>query len=56
LNQIITFHSYRGGVGKTTIAANLAALLARNGNNVCIMDIDVYAPSLYAYFGEPDKK
>ena len=34
------------------MAANLAALLAKNGNNVCIVDIDVYAPSLHAYFGD----
>jgi chromosome partitioning protein len=31
----------------------LAALLAKKGNNVCIVDIDVYAPSLHAYFGDP---
>jgi cellulose biosynthesis protein BcsQ len=30
----------------------LAALLAKKGNNVCIVDIDVYAPSLHAYFGD----
>jgi chromosome partitioning protein len=53
LKQVITFHSYKGGTGKTTLAANLAALLAKKGNNVCIVDIDVYAPSLHAYFGDP---
>ena len=52
MKQVITFHSYKGGTGKTTLAANLAALLAKNGNNVCIVDIDVYAPSLHAYFGD----
>jgi chromosome partitioning protein len=52
LKQVITFHSYKGGTGKTTLAANLAALLAKKGNNVCIVDIDVYAPSLHAYFGD----
>jgi chromosome partitioning protein len=52
LKQVITFHSYKGGTGKTTLAANLAALLAEKGNNVCIVDIDVYAPSLHAYFGD----
>ena len=52
LKQVITFHSYKGGTGKTTLAVNLAALLAKNGNNVCIVDIDVYAPSLHAYFGD----
>jgi chromosome partitioning protein len=52
LKQVITFHSYKGGTGKTTLAANLAALLAKKGNNVCIVDIDVYAPSLHTYFGD----
>ena len=50
MKQVITFHSYKGGTGKTTLAANLAALLAKKGNNVCIVDIDVYAPSLGSYF------
>lgn len=52
MKQVITFHSYKGGTGKTTLAANLAALLAKKGNNVCIVDIDVYAPSLHVYFGD----
>lgn len=52
MKQVITFHSYKGGTGKTTLAANLAALLAKNGNNVCIIDVDVYAPSLHSYFGD----
>lgn len=52
MKQVITFHSYKGGTGKTTLATNLAALLAKNGNTVCIVDIDVYAPSLHAYFGD----
>ena len=52
MKQVITFHSYKGGTGKTTLAANLAALLAKKGNNVCIVDIDVYAPSLHSYFGD----
>ncbi|HJR49392.1 MAG TPA: AAA family ATPase [Nitrososphaeraceae archaeon] len=48
----ITFVSYRGGTGKTTLAANLSALLAKNGQNVCILDMDIYAPSLHSYFGD----
>ncbi len=52
----IVFHSYKGGTGKTTLAANYAALLARKGFRVFLLDLDVYAPSLQTYFEmEPDK-
>ena len=48
--QCIAFHSYKGGTGKTTIACNLAAMLSSKGYNVSLLDLDVYAPSLHAYF------
>ena len=54
--KTIVFHSYKGGTGKTTLAANYAALLARKGFRVFLLDLDVYAPSLHTYFEmEPDK-
>jgi chromosome partitioning protein len=54
--QCIAFHSYKGGTGKTTIACNLAAMLSFKGYNVSLLDLDVYAPSLHAYFEyDPDK-
>jgi chromosome partitioning protein len=56
LLKSIAFHSYKGGTGKTTIAANLAALLAKKGYRVFLIDLDVYAPSLHTYFDmEPMK-
>jgi cellulose biosynthesis protein BcsQ len=56
MTQSIAFHSYKGGTGKTTIACNLAAMLATKGYNVSLLDLDVYAPSLGAYFDKtPDK-
>jgi chromosome partitioning protein len=52
----IAFHSYKGGTGKTTIAANMAALLAKKGYRVFLIDLDVYAPSLHTYFEMEPKK
>jgi len=52
----IAFHSYKGGTGKTTIAANLAALLAKKGYRVFLIDLDVYAPSLHTYFDMEPRK
>ena len=50
MENIIAFHSYKGGTGKSTIAANCAAVLAKKGYQVCLIDLDVYAPSLQSYF------
>ena len=54
--RCIAFHSYKGGTGKTTIACNLAAMLSLKGYNVSLLDLDVYAPSLHAYFDYSPKK
>ncbi len=43
----IAVHSYKGGTGKTLISANLAALLAKRGKEVCLLDYDVRSPSLH---------
>lgn len=48
--KTLAFHSYKGGTGKTTLIANLAALYAMKGMNVCLLDFDLYAPSLCMYF------
>jgi chromosome partitioning protein len=56
LARCIVFHSYKGGTGKTTLAANLAALLTKKGYSVVLLDLDVYAPSLHSYFETDPKK
>ncbi len=49
-SRTIALHSYKGGTGKTTLIANLAASYAASGMKVCLMDFDLYAPSLTTYF------
>ena len=48
LGRIIAVHSYKGGTGKTLLSVNLAASLAKEGRNVCLVDLDFRAPSLFA--------
>jgi len=48
--KIITFHSYKGGTGKTTLATNLAYVYALKGKSVCLLDLDLRAPSLQDIF------
>jgi len=46
VKKIITVASGKGGVGKSTIAYNIAALLSKKGFKVGIADLDIYGPSL----------
>jgi ATP-binding protein involved in chromosome partitioning len=46
VKNIIAIASGKGGVGKSTIAANLAVATARAGFNVGIIDADIYGPSI----------
>ena len=56
LKECIALHSYKGGTGKSTIASNISALLALRGNNVLLVDMDVYAPTLQTYFDKAPEK
>ena len=49
--NIILFASGKGGVGKSTIASNVACSLAKMGANVGLLDADIYGPSIPTMFG-----
>lgn len=55
LGHVLAVSSGKGGVGKSTIAANLAVELARQGHRVGIMDADVYGPNLPRMLGADHK-
>ncbi|MCB1276045.1 AAA family ATPase [Prosthecobacter sp.] len=47
----VTFYSYKGGVGRTMALANVAAVLAKEGRRVLLIDFDLEAPGLDAFEG-----
>lgn len=49
---IVSFFSFKGGVGRTTTIAATALTLARNGHRVAIVDLDLEAPGLATIFSE----
>lgn len=56
ISNIIAVSSGKGGVGKSTITANLAVTLAKMGFNVGILDADVYGPSMPIMFDVENEK
>jgi ATP-binding protein involved in chromosome partitioning len=52
---IVAVGSGKGGVGKSTVAANLAVALARSGRRVGLVDADVYGPSQPRIMGNHDR-
>ena len=56
VKKIICVASGKGGVGKSTVAANLAIAFARNGLNTALFDADIFGPSIPKMFGIEDAR
>jgi MinD-like ATPase involved in chromosome partitioning or flagellar assembly len=49
--KIFSIHSFRGGTGKSNTTANIAALLAAEGQRVGVVDTDIQSPGIHVLFG-----
>lgn len=56
VKNIVGISSGKGGVGKSTVASNLAVALAREGYKVGLLDADIFGPSVPKMFGVEDEQ
>lgn len=52
IKSVVAIGSCKGGVGKTTVAVNIAMALRRTGYNVGLFDADLYGPNVPLMLGE----
>ena len=55
IKNVVMVGSGRGGVGKSTLSVNIALALQRLGARVCVLDLDIYGPSLPLLMGQQQK-
>ncbi|MEI7958195.1 MAG: Mrp/NBP35 family ATP-binding protein [Verrucomicrobiota bacterium] len=55
VKHVIAIASGKGGVGKSTVAVNLALALAKTGASVGLCDCDIYGPSIALMFGSRER-
>ena len=55
IRHVVAIASGKGGVGKSTVAANLAVALEQTGARVGLCDCDIYGPSISLMFGSRDR-
>jgi cellulose biosynthesis protein BcsQ len=49
---VVSFYAYKGGTGRSTALAHAASSLVRDGRRIVMLDLDLQAPSLWAFAGE----
>jgi septum site-determining protein MinD len=49
--RLISVHSFRGGTGKSNTTANVATLLAAEGRQVGVVDLDIQSPGIHVIYG-----
>jgi MinD-like ATPase involved in chromosome partitioning or flagellar assembly len=54
MDRVIAFHSFRRGTGKTSLLANIAYLMASQGQKVGVIDADIQSPGLQLLLGLPE--
>jgi len=56
MSKIVSIHSLRGGTGKSNTTANLAAIVARYGYRVGMVDTDIQSPGIHVLFGFTEER